>query len=107
MTISLQIELGARSYPILIGTGLLDDGASWDGLPAASQALIVTNTTVAPLYAGVPAAHRDQLRVAGACADKINLWKIIHVSLEGFWVSKRNTGLEGTSRRSAPKGELA
>ncbi|MBA4252673.1 MAG: 3-dehydroquinate synthase, partial [Comamonadaceae bacterium] len=48
---SLQIELGQRSYPILIGSGLLDDAASWDGLPAAAQALIVTNTTVGPLYA--------------------------------------------------------
>jgi len=48
---SLQIELGERSYPILIGSGLLDAAASWDGLPAAAQALIVTNTTVGPLYA--------------------------------------------------------
>jgi len=51
LTMSLQIELGERSYPILIGSGLLDDAATWDGLPAAAQALIVTNTTVGPLYA--------------------------------------------------------
>jgi len=47
----VDIHLGERSYPILIGGGLLGDSRSFDGLPAASQALIVSNTTVAPLYA--------------------------------------------------------
>ena len=47
----VEIELGERSYPILIGTGLLDDRATWSQVPRSAQALIVTNTTVAPLYA--------------------------------------------------------
>ncbi|HXE22024.1 MAG TPA: 3-dehydroquinate synthase, partial [Rhodoferax sp.] len=47
----VQIRLGERSYPILIGTRLLDNPATWAALPRASAALIVTNTTVAPLYA--------------------------------------------------------
>lgn len=47
----VEIELGERSYPILIGSSLLDDPASWAGLPKAASALIVTNTTVGPLYA--------------------------------------------------------
>ncbi len=45
------IDLGARSYRIAIGSGLLADPATYDGLPAARSALIVSNTTVAPLYA--------------------------------------------------------
>lgn len=45
------IELGERSYPILIGEGLLDNPATFAGLGKASQALIVSNHTVAPLYA--------------------------------------------------------
>ena len=49
--IQVRIELGERSYPILIGSGLLDQAQTYAGLPRASQALIVTNTTVAPLYA--------------------------------------------------------
>ena len=44
------IDLGDRRYDILIGPGLLDDPGAFDGLPAASTAVIVTNTTVAPLY---------------------------------------------------------
>ena len=47
----LSIDLGERSYPIVIGTGLLGEPATYAALPAASKALIVTNTTVAPLYA--------------------------------------------------------
>ncbi|GAB3773138.1 3-dehydroquinate synthase [Ramlibacter monticola] len=48
----VRIALGERSYEIRIGAGLLADAASWEGLPAAAAALVVTNTTVAPLYLG-------------------------------------------------------
>ncbi|RDI27081.1 3-dehydroquinate synthase [Pseudacidovorax intermedius] len=47
----VRIDLGERSYPILIGAGLLAETATYATLPAASAAVIVTNTTVAPLYA--------------------------------------------------------
>lgn len=47
----VDISLGDRSYPILIGAGLLDDPASFTNVSAAASALIVTNVTVAPLYA--------------------------------------------------------
>jgi 3-dehydroquinate synthase len=46
----VRIDLGERSYDILIGPGLLQHSAGWR-LPKASTALIVSNTTVAPLYA--------------------------------------------------------
>ncbi|MDE2121998.1 MAG: 3-dehydroquinate synthase, partial [Betaproteobacteria bacterium] len=54
---SVRVELGSRSYDILIGSGLLRDPASF--APAArprASALIVSNTTVAPLYAQALAA---------------------------------------------------
>jgi len=47
----VAIPLGERSYEILIGAGLLDDPAAFAGLPRAAAALIVSNTSVAPLYA--------------------------------------------------------
>ena len=47
----VQIDLGDRSYNIHIGTGLLGDAATFDVARAGSAALIVTNTTVGPLYA--------------------------------------------------------
>ena len=49
---TVHIHLGDRSYPILIGAGLLSATSTWADLPPGSSALIVTNTTVAPLYAG-------------------------------------------------------
>ncbi len=49
--IEVQIALGDRSYPILIGAGLLSQPSAWQGLPKASTALIVTNDAVGPLYA--------------------------------------------------------
>ena len=61
-TCRVPIALGERSYDIHIGCGLLDDPASWVGLPASADALIVSNTTVAPLYAERLAA---QLELAG------------------------------------------
>jgi 3-dehydroquinate synthase len=50
---TVSIDLDERSYPILIGTNLLEDPQTWKNLPSASMALIVTNQTVEPLYAGV------------------------------------------------------
>src|SRR5947209_10120750 len=47
----VTVELGSRSYPIDIGTGLLDRGSTYESLPKSSQAAIVTNDTVGPLYA--------------------------------------------------------
>ncbi|MFV8572342.1 3-dehydroquinate synthase [Marinobacter sp. SBS5] len=45
----LKVDLGERSYPIVIGSGLL---GSYDLTPwvSGSQVMIVTNETVAPLY---------------------------------------------------------
>jgi 3-dehydroquinate synthase len=47
----VRIALGERSYDIQIGAGLLARPDTWEGLPAAAAALIVTNTRVGPLYA--------------------------------------------------------
>lgn len=45
----LKVELGERSYPIIIGQGLLGsfDLTRW---VAGQQVMIVTNDTVGPLY---------------------------------------------------------
>jgi 3-dehydroquinate synthase len=48
--INLKVELGARSYPIQIGTGLLNQSGLLDPYLAGKDVLIVTNEVVAPLY---------------------------------------------------------
>jgi 3-dehydroquinate synthase len=56
---SLTVALGARSYPIHIGPGLIADSALYS--TAAKQILIVSNEVVAPLYLGaVRAALGDR-----------------------------------------------
>ena len=47
----VRIGLAERSYDIVIGSGLLGRSQTYDGLPAAATAAVVTNVCVAPLYA--------------------------------------------------------
>ena len=46
----LTVELGERSYPILIGDGLLEDGVDISGHLAADSCLIVTDSNVDKHY---------------------------------------------------------
>jgi 3-dehydroquinate synthase len=66
--LQLTIELGDRSYPILIGHGLLDDAALLARHVVARDVLVVTNATVGPLYA-------DRLRqgLAGRRVETVTL----------------------------------
>ncbi|KAF1047698.1 MAG: 3-dehydroquinate synthase [Herbaspirillum frisingense] len=48
--ITLEVDLGERSYPILIGRGLLDDTALLPQYVKGKRAAIVTNDKVGPLY---------------------------------------------------------
>lgn len=47
---TVQIDLGERSYPIVISENLLAQEQIWQALPRAASAMIVTNDVVAPLY---------------------------------------------------------
>jgi 3-dehydroquinate synthase len=46
----LLVELGDRSYPIYIGSGLLNQSELYAQHIKARQVVVVTNTTIAPLY---------------------------------------------------------
>jgi 3-dehydroquinate synthase len=63
----VAIDLGDRSYSILIGEQLLNAASTWADLPKASAALIVTNDTVGPIYA-------ERLQAALA-----TLYKHVHI----------------------------
>ena len=57
----VEVELGARSYPIFIGQGLLKDAALMGRAVKSRQVMLVSNETVAPLYApAVQAALADR-----------------------------------------------
>src|SRR5258705_40265 len=47
----IEVNLGNRSYPIYIGAGAMQLKAELDRAISARDILLVTNTTVGPLYA--------------------------------------------------------
>lgn len=48
--ISIEVELGVRSYPITIGNGLLGGAFDLSSFVSGPDCLIVSNETAAPLY---------------------------------------------------------
>ena len=52
----IRVELGTRSYPIWIGPGLLRQSPLWRRSIGGRHVLIVSNSTVAPLYLQTVAA---------------------------------------------------
>jgi len=61
---TLNVDLGTRSYPIHIGTGLLDTPELIRPHIQGSEVMIVSNETIAPLYLDRTLALLDGLDVA-------------------------------------------
>jgi 3-dehydroquinate synthase len=61
---TLRVELGDRAYPIHIGPGLIGDADLYRPHVAASQVMIVSNETVAPLYLAQVRSALSERRVA-------------------------------------------
>lgn len=66
----ITVELGERSYPISIGAGLFDDSAQFAQIPDGKSVVVITNTTVSPLYAQV---ILDQLESKGCKTSLLEL----------------------------------
>ena len=47
---TLNVELGNRSYPIIVGNGLLRDEALLAPYISGDEVVVLTNETIAPLY---------------------------------------------------------
>ncbi|MGI9200634.1 MAG: 3-dehydroquinate synthase [Woeseiaceae bacterium] len=61
---TIQVELGIRSYPIVIGSGLLGGGFELNEYVKGDSCLIVSNDTVAPLYLEKLQANINNKQVA-------------------------------------------
>jgi len=61
----LVVELGDRSYPIRIGTGILNDAAMFQRHLSGHGAAVVTNETIAPFYL------QTLLQALGKAVDKV------------------------------------
>lgn len=85
---TLKVELGARSYPIHIGAGILRESHLYAPHVAAGRVLIVSNETVAPLYletvlASMPQAQSILLPDGEAHKTPETLGRIYDCLLEG------------------------
>ena len=64
MTQTLTVALGERAYPIHIGSGLLSQGALIAPYIRQKKAVIVTNTTVAPLYLDILRSTLEKAQIS-------------------------------------------
>ena len=65
---TIKVELGTRSYPIVIGSGLLDGGFDLSEYIIGEDCLVVTNETVGPLY-----LNKLRANLAGKTVESIAL----------------------------------
>ncbi|MCP1175276.1 3-dehydroquinate synthase [Ralstonia chuxiongensis] len=68
--ITVDVDLGDRAYPIHIGSGLLSKAELFAPHIRGARAVIVTNETVAPLYA---AKVEEAIRALGKAVDTVVL----------------------------------
>ena len=85
----VSISLAERSYSILVGNALLDDASAYADLPVGGAALIVTNTTIAPLYAArlraVLAAHfRQVYEVVLPDGEEHKTWQTLNLIFDAL-----------------------
>ncbi len=90
---SLVVELGDRSYPIHIGRNLLSRGDLIRPLLRQPRALILTNTTVAPLYlerlaGGLKAAGVDTIDLALPDGEQYKTWESLNRVFDALLVNR-------------------
>jgi 3-dehydroquinate synthase len=86
---SVAIDFGERSYSIDIGCGLVDASGTWASVPSSAQALIVTNTTVGPLYAAqlqraITAKHKAVHLVALPDGEEHKTWQTLNLIFDAL-----------------------
>lgn len=77
------VRLGQRSYDILIGSRLLEVSSSWDGIPTGGDAMVVSNSTVGPLFAprlraALLPRYRRVLSVELPDGERFKDWATLH-----------------------------
>jgi 3-dehydroquinate synthase len=79
----VRIDLDERGYDIAIGPGLLASPSTWAAVPGSAQALIVTNSTVGPLYAaalqqGIAVRHKSVRIVSLPDGEHYKTWETLN-----------------------------
>ena len=89
MTASLRVELGERAYPIHIGAGLVDRADLFAPHVKGHRAAVVTNETVAPLYADrleatLAKAGAKVLRVVLPDGEAFKTWQTLNAIFDAL-----------------------
>ena len=77
MTSTLTVDLGDRSYPIVIGRALLDGNFDLAPYLRSADCLVVTNETVAPLYLERLLPNLQGLTVSSVCLPDGESYKTV------------------------------
>lgn len=92
---TLNVDLGERSYPILIGRGLLDDAELLTRHIGAGggKIAIVTNTTIAPLYlekvaAPLRASGREIVTIVLPDGEEYKNWQSLNQVFDALLANK-------------------
>jgi 3-dehydroquinate synthase len=92
---TLHVDLGERSYPILIGRGLLEDGELLTRHIGAGggKIAIVTNTTIAPLYlekvaAPLRASGREIVTIVLPDGEEYKNWQSLNLVFDALLANK-------------------
>jgi shikimate kinase / 3-dehydroquinate synthase len=91
--IDLDVCLGSRSYPIVIGRALLDDPGLLERHVGGGKVAIVTNTVVAPLYlarlaAPLKAAGRDVVEIVLPDGEQYKNWESMNLVFDALLANK-------------------
>jgi 3-dehydroquinate synthase len=91
--INLEVSLGSRSYPIVIGRGVLDEPGLLEPHLEGGKVAIVTNTTVAPLYlervaAPLRAAGREVVGIVLPDGEEYKNWESLNLVFDALLAAK-------------------
>ena len=86
---SIRVALGERSYPIEVGTGLIDDPDRYRAHLAGGKAALVTSTVVAPLYlervaTALRAAGADVIEVILPDGEAHKTWQTLNLVFDAL-----------------------
>lgn len=97
---TLTVALGERAYPIHIGSGVLSDPALLKPHIKGSKVVVVSNTTVAPLYMAVLRCTLEKLNISCLTiilpdGERYKTWETLNLVFDGLLSAhcERNTTL--------------
>lgn len=86
---TLNVALGERAYPIHIGSGALSDPVLFKPYIKGNKVVVVSNTTVAPLYMAVLRCTLEKLNISCLAiilpdGERFKTWETLNLIFDGL-----------------------